>query len=162
MKPKVYIETTVIGYLTSRPSRDIVTAAHQQVTHDWWLTCRDRYDLVASELVVQEASAGAEDAARKRLDVLDTLGLLETTEDALALARELVASHAVPERAAEDALHIAIAVANGVAFLVTWNCRHIANAATRARIEDVCRAAGHEPPIICTPEELMEVDDDAR
>ncbi len=160
MNPKVYVETTIIGYLTARASRDVVTAAHQKITRQWWDACRDMYDLVASELVAQEASAGDQKAARERLDILDTLTLLEATEDALALARQLVASHAVPEKAAEDALHIAIAVTNGVDYLVTWNCRHIANATMRARIESVCHAAGHNPPIICTPEELLETDDD--
>ena len=160
MRPKVYVETTVIGYLTSRSSRDVVTAAHQQVTHNWWRTSRDRFDMVASQLVVQEASAGDEPAARERLDVVDTLTLVETTENALALARQLVDSGTVPRSAAQDALHIAIAVTNGVDYLVTWNCRHIANATMRAQIEGVCRVAGYEPPIICTPEELMEAGDD--
>ena len=161
MNPKVYVETTVIAYLTSRPSRDIVIAAHQRLTRDWWDTCGDKFELVASELVVHEAGAGDPDAASERLDVLDPVTLLETTEDALALSRQLVDSGAVPQEAAEDALHIAIAVTNGIEYLLTWNYRHIANATMRAQIEDVCRRTGHEPPIICTPEELMEIEEDA-
>lgn len=156
MKPKVYVETTVISYLTSRPSSNVVAAAHQQVTREWWKACRDRFDLVASEFVVEEASAGDEEAARERMRILNTLTLLETTDDALVLARHLVDSGAVPRKAAGDALHIAVAISNGVDYLVTWNCRHIANATMRAQIEDVSRSAGHEPPIICTPEELLE------
>jgi predicted nucleic acid-binding protein len=157
VRAKVYIETTVVSYLTARPSRDVVIAGHQQTTHDWWQTCRDRFDLVASQLVVQEASAGGPEAARERLGVLATLTLLEVTEEASALAQELVKAEAVPEKAAEDALHIAIAVTNGVEYLLTWNCKHLANATMRTKIEEVCRSAGYEPAIICTPEELLEV-----
>ena len=116
---------------------------------------------MASELVVYEAGTGDPDAATERLDVLDPLTLLETTEDALVLSRQLIDSGAVPREAPEDALHIAIAVTNGIEYLLTWNYRHIANATMRAQIEDLCRRAGYEPPIICTPEELMEIDEDA-
>ena len=155
--PKVYIETTVISCLTSRPNRDVVTAGHQQVTHEWWQTCRDRFDLVASQLVFQEATAVDPGAARERLEVLQNLVLLEVSEEALALAQEFIRAGAVPEDAAEDALHLAIAVTNGVEYLLTWNCRHLANALMRTRIEEVCRSLGYDPVVICTPEELLEV-----
>jgi predicted nucleic acid-binding protein len=157
VKAKVYIETTVISYLTARHNRDVVVAGHQQITRDWWQTCRERFELVASQLVVREASAGDSRAVQKRLDRLSTLTLLEVTEEAVTLAQELLTSGAIPEKAAEDALHLAIAVTNGVEYLLTWNCKHLANATMRTKIEDVCRAAGYEPVIICTPEELLEV-----
>jgi len=115
---------------------------------------------LASELVVQEASVGDRDAAHDRLVVLDSLTLLEITESARDLARQLVEAAAIPAKAAEDALHLAIAATNGVEYLVTWNCRHLANATMRAKIEVVCRDAGYQPPTICTPEELLEVDSD--
>ena len=156
MKAKVYIETTVISYLTVRPNRDVVIAGHQKITRDWWQTCRERFDAVASQLVVREASAGDSRAAQERLAKLATLTLLEVTEEAVLLAQELVSTGAVPEKAAEDALHLAIAVTNGVEYLLTWNCKHLANATMRTKIEDVCRSAGYEPVIICTPEELLE------
>ncbi|SRR5712692_1679039 len=156
MSAKVYIETTVVSYLTARPNRDVVIAGHQQTTHDWWRMCRDRFDLVASQLVVREARAGDPDAAQERLDVLATMSLLEVSEEALTLARELLKAGAVPEQAAEDALHIAIAVTNGVEYLLTWNCKHLANATMRTTIEEVCRTAGYAPVVICTPEELLE------
>ena len=156
MKAKVYIETTVISYLTARPNRDVVIAGHQKITRDWWQTCRKRFDVVASQLVVREASAGDSRAAQERLAKLATLTLLEVTEEAVLLAQELVSTGAVPEKAAEDALHLAIAVTNGVEYLLTWNCKHLANATMRTKIEDVCRSAGYEPVIICTPEELLE------
>ncbi len=160
MKPRAYIETTIVSYLTAWPSRDVVVAGHQQVTRDWWSSCRNHFDVMASELVVQEASAGDQKAARDRLDVLDQLLLLEATEEALALARRLVDSGAIPPAADDDALHLAIAATNGIEYLVTWNCRHLANATRRAVIEAAIRDAGYEPPIICTPEELLEDDAD--
>ena len=157
MKAKVYIETTVISYLTVRPNRDVVIAGHQKITRDWWQTCRKRFDVVASQLVVREASAGDSRAAQERLEKLATLTLLEVTEEAVSLAQELLSTGAVPEKVAEDALYLAIAVTNGVEYLLTWNCKHLANATMRTKIEDVCRSAGYEPVIICTPEELLEV-----
>ena len=160
MKPKAYIETTVVSYLTAWPSRDVVMAGHQQITRDWWRNAADRFELVASQLVVDEAGAGDADAARDRLTALAPVTLLDATDEALELAQQLIAAGAIPEKAAEDAAHIAIAVTNGVDFLVTWNCRHIANASMRSQIEMVCRNAGYEPPVICTPDELLESHDE--
>ncbi|NIO39888.1 MAG: PIN domain-containing protein [Burkholderiales bacterium] len=159
MNPTVYLETTVIGYLTSRPREDLIVAGHQQTTRDWWQTAGDRFELVASELVVQECSAGDQTAAEERLLALAGITLLQTTSDAEQLAEALIAGHAVPESNPEDALHIALAVVNGIQYLVSWNFRHIVNAAVRSTIERVCRNAGYEPPTICTPEELMESND---
>jgi predicted nucleic acid-binding protein len=159
MKPTVYIETTVIGYLTSRVRSDVTVAGHQHTTREWWATAADRFQLVASQLVVQECTAGDADASKERRDALQDLQLLQTTPEAEALANALLADHAVPTSHPEDALHIALATVNGVEYLVTWNFRHIANAAVRSDIERVCRGAGYEPPVICTPEELLESDD---
>ncbi len=158
-KPVAYIETSVVSYLTARPSRDVVVAAYQQVTREWWRNAADRFDLVASDLVVSEAGMGDPDAARARLVVLESMTLLEATGEAADLTLALIASEAVPRTAADDAAHMAIAVTNAVGFLVTWNFRHIANAALRSRIERVRRQAGYTPPVICTPNELMEQED---
>ena len=158
MLPTAYIETSVISYLTALPSRDVVIAAYQQVTREWWRTARNRFELVASELVLQEAAAGDSAAARARLAALETVTLLEATDDAATLTRKFLDLGAIPRKAAEDAAHIAIAVTNGADYLVTWNFRHIANAVLRSRIEHVCRQAGYEPPVICTPNELIEPD----
>lgn len=157
MRSVAYIETSVVSYLTARPSRDVVMVARQQVTREWWRTAPDRFQLVASELVIREARQGDPNAARDRLMRLESVALLDATEDAEQLARKLIASRAVPPHAAVDAAHIAIAVTNRVHYLVTWNFRHIANAAMRSRIEWTCRSEGYEPPVICTPNELMEV-----
>jgi predicted nucleic acid-binding protein len=154
-QPKVYLETSVVSYLTSRPSRDLVIAGHQQITSDWWLIARDKFLLVTSQLVIQEASVGDEKAAQKRLKVLQSIELLEISESALTLAQALVTSGPIPNKAIEDALHIAIAVINGIDYLVTWNCKHIANATMRSDIEKVCRSQNYQPVTICTPEELL-------
>jgi hypothetical protein len=156
MGDRVYVETTVVSYLTAWPSRDVVMAGHQQVTRDWWDTQRQTYELCISQLVLGEASAGDAQAAQKRLAVLQSMTVLETTNAALALAKELLQAGALPEKAAGDALHIAVAAAHSVPYLLTWNCRHLANATMRPLIESVCSAQGLKAPIICTPEELLE------
>lgn len=152
---KVYIETTVVSYLTARPSRDLILAAHQQITLEWWENRRTDFDLYTSQFVVQESSAGDAAMAQKRLDALDNIALLATSQEALDLARALVEKCPIPEKAEIDALHIAIAASNGMDYLLTWNCKHIANAEMQIGIGRFCRAAGFEPPVICTPEELL-------
>ena len=156
MKPTVYVETTVIGYLTSWPRSDPTVAGHQNTTREWWRTAADRFHLVASQLVVQECAAGDQHASQDRMEELTNLPLVATTPEAEHLAESLIAGNAVPESQPEDALHIALAAAHGIEYLVTWNFRHIANAAVRLSIERICRSVGYEPPLICTPEELME------
>ena len=156
MNPSAYIETSVVSYLAARPSRDVVVATYQDVTRQWWRTARTRFILFASELVVAEAGTGDPDAARARLEILATIPRLRASRNATALAGSLLDLGAVPRSAGDDAAHIAIAVTNGIDYLVTWNFRHIANAAMRSRIEDVCRRAGYDPPVICTPSELLE------
>ena len=162
MKPRVHVETSIVSYLTARPARDIVVAGRQQTTRDWWANAPQRFELVISELVREEAAVGDDDAARARLVALAPLTRLAAPMEARELAHRLVNAGAVPERAAQDALHIGIAAVHGVEFLVTWNFRHIANAVARPRIESVCRRAGVGPPVLCTPEELVavEVDED--
>lgn len=156
MKPKVYIETTVISYLTSRPSRDLRIAAHQQSTQDWWHDRSKSFQLFASQLVVQEASRGDENAASLRLSEVAKLDLLDTTDEVINLAEALISDNLIPKNVAEDAVHIAVATVNAMDYLLTWNLKHIANAIIRGRVEAICRLKGYEPPIICTPEELME------
>jgi hypothetical protein len=156
MKRTVYVETTIVSYLTARPSRDLIRQAQQQVTQDWWNTQSVRFDLYTSELVKLEASAGDPIAADERLVVLNALPILGTPDEAEQLAEALLAAAALPATAARDALHVGIAATNGIDFLLTWNCRHLANAELRDRIEEVCEEAGYRPPTICTPELLFE------
>ncbi|NJL27346.1 MAG: type II toxin-antitoxin system VapC family toxin [Thermoanaerobaculia bacterium] len=155
MNSKVYLETTIVSYLTARPSRDIVRAAEQEVTREWWKS-REIFDLYVSELVIDEAAAGDPEAAAQRLEALRGLPMLGMTRDAESLGRDLVRQAALPAKAAIDALHIALAAVHGMNYLLTWNCTHIANATMRGKIEKVCRAAGFEPSVICTPMELIE------
>ena len=155
-KATAYLETSVLSYATSRPSRDLVTAARQQITRDWFATRANSYALFVSQLVAAEASGGDEGAAGHRAPLLDGLPRLAITQGAGTLAGQLVKSRAVPAQAAVDALHIAVAAVHGVEYLLTWNCKHIANATMRQAIGRACRAAGYEPPVICTPEELID------
>ena len=155
MKPKAYIETTVISYLAASPSRDIVVAAHQQLTHEWWER-RDRFELIVSQAVVDEVSRGDAAVAARRLALLAQIPVLDLGDNVNEFARRLLRNRAVPSKANLDAVHIAVAAVNHVNYLVTWNCTHIANAAVRGKIEEACRSAGLPTPTICTPEELME------
>ena len=155
MKPRVYLETTIVSYLTARPSRDLIMAAHQELTREWWENRRDDFALFISQLVIQEASAGDAEAARKRLEALAPLPLLVANPAALALARSLTLKGPLPKKAGADTFHIALAATHGLDYLLTWNCKHIANAQMYAAVAARCRAAGFEPPIICTPEELL-------
>ena len=155
-KPKAYIETTVISYLTARPSRDVVVAGHQQSTRDWWEGRRAQFRLFSSQLVLQEAGRGDPDAAGERIEKLRQTEALETTAEAVALSGKFIEGGPLPQKAAEDALHIGIAVVNGMDYLLTWNLTHLANAALRNKIDQICRSNGYEPAVICTPEELME------
>jgi predicted nucleic acid-binding protein len=156
MPGTVYVETSVVSYLTARPSGNIVIAAHQQLTREWWNTRRRIFRLYTSQLVLREAAGGDPEMAAERLRLLQELPALDISDRAGSLAKALVSAGAPPAAAPEDALHIAIAVVNGLEYLLTWNCRHIANAAMRRRIERVCRAEGYEPTILCTPEELLD------
>jgi hypothetical protein len=153
MAERVYIETTFASYLTARASRDVVIAGHQQSTHEWWDDYRGDYQLCTSELVLQEAGGGDPQAAQERLDKLKDMILLATRQEARDLAKELVQAGALPAKAFEDALHIAIAADQKIPYLLTWNLRHMANATMRPLIETVCAKNGYKAP----PEELKRV-----
>jgi hypothetical protein len=162
MKPTVYLETTVVSYLAAWTSRDLVTAANQETTREWWNRRRHDFDLFVSQAVIEEASEGDLDAVRRRTEILQAIPRLATTDEVLSLAKTVVSELSLPSRAKTDALHIAASAIHGMNYLLTWNCTHIANAAFRPRIERICRSAGFEPPIICTPQELIgETDGDA-
>ena len=150
----VYIETSVVSYLASRPSRDPVVAGHQVATHDWWNVRRSRYGLYVSELVIAEASRGDQQAAIARLALIDGIELLQITDEVAAFAQSLIDLHAIPAMAGADAVHVAVAAVNGMHYLLTWNCKHIANAERRDAISAICLRSGYKPPVICTPDEL--------
>ena len=154
MKRKIYVETSVISYLTARPSREIIGAAHQQITSTWWAHRHD-YELLVSRAVWQECAAGDREASDRRLAALTGMTMLAVTEDMVRMAEELIVSDIVPEKAFEDALHIAIATLHRVDFLLTWNCRHIANPIIQEKIAAYLEQRGLFLPLICTPEELL-------
>ena len=154
VKRKIYVETSVISYLTARPSKTIIGAAHQQLTLAWWEK-RGQYELMVSEVVVRECGAGDSESAARRLEVVRDLPLLLITEQAIKIAEDLIKQKIVPLKAIEDALHIAIATAHGVDYLVTWNCRHIANPEIQRGIASYLEQIGAVLPFICTPEELL-------
>ena len=156
MKLKIYIETSIPSYLTAHLSNDLRVAANQIITNEWWETRRSNFELFISEFVIAEASLGNSDAAQKRLEPIADLPILSVTDAVRTLAKALVLEGPIPHNAEIDAFHIAVAAVNGIEYLLTWNCTHIANAIMRPKIEEVCRQQGFEPPIICTPQELME------
>lgn len=155
MLPRVYIETTIPSYLTARPSRDLITAAHQQITRDWWERNQTNYECYISQFVLDECGSGNNEMARRRLELLKDVPVLEIGDSTVQLSKRLLEVGAVPMKAQLDSLHIAVATANGMDYLVTWNMKHIANAFMKRSIEQACRDAGFDPPVICTPEELL-------
>jgi predicted nucleic acid-binding protein len=155
MGARVYVETSVISYLTSRPSRDIIAAAHQQISLDWWERRRHDFELVASVLVINEARMGDPSAAQRRLTLLEGFPLLQVTDPAQRLAATIIQDGLLPQGAYPDALHIATATVHQVDYLLTWNCSHIANAEILPRVAVICERFGLTLPYICTPEELL-------
>ena len=154
----IYIETSIPSYLTARPSRDIRTAAWQEITTQWWDQEKPKYDLFVSELVLAEASAGDPDAAQRRLDSLEGIPELALTDETKALASRLMSDGGIPAHAQADALHVAVACVHEIDFLLTWNCRHIDNAVQKPVVRAICDAAGYTCPEICTPLELLSED----
>ncbi len=156
MKSSVYIETSIISYLTARLSNDLRVAANQKTTIEWWENRRLDFDLFVSEFVITEAGLGDPVIAKKRLEIIADLSELLVDDSAKMLVKILISQKAIPLKAEIDAYHIAVAAVNGIDYLLTWNCKHIANAIMRPKIEIICRQQGFEPPTICTPQELME------
>ena len=156
-KQSVYIETTVVSYLTARPSRDLIVAAHQQVTEEWWENTLPLLDPFVSPIVMEEASMGDEAAAKLRLEKIAGFPVLEITDEVRELAELYFERIPIPDKARGDAYHLAVATYHGMDFLVSWNFAHILSARVRAIIQDINTIRGISTPIICTPEELMEV-----
>jgi hypothetical protein len=152
----VYLETSFISYLVALPSRDLIVAAHQQVTNDWWNHQKNKYECYISEIVIDESSAGDEKEIQKRLTIIDELKLLDLTQEVDELTKAILKSGVIPPKAVRDAAHIAVATVHEVDYLLTWNCTHIANAHILKRIEKICILSGFQMPTICTPENLLE------
>ena len=157
MKPKVYIESSVVSYFTARPSNDLVQAARQSITEIWWSENLRHFAVYVSELVEQEIAQGDPEAAARRLAITADMKNLSISREALRIARKLISESAVPAKSKEDALHIGIAAANGIDFLLTWNFKHINNANTKAAIRQVIEELGYQCPELCSPEELEKI-----
>jgi hypothetical protein len=157
VKPKVYLETTIPSLLTAWPSRDLIIAADQQSTRDWWETRRQGFELFISPEVLGEAAQGDPEAARVRLAAIATLPVLAATEEMEELTRAILTTGLIPPRATRDAAHIAFACVHQMDFLLTWNCRHIHNAMISRRLAEVCLVHGFRLPVLCTPRELMAI-----
>jgi predicted nucleic acid-binding protein len=154
MGAKLDLETTIPSYLVGRPSRDLLVAAHQEIKRDWWELRRSEFDLYVSELVLQEVRAGDASLANQRLELLRDVPVLDASSEILELAEDLVARGPIARYAAVDAVHIATATVYGCEYLLTWNCRHIANAELYWGIRRVVGEYGYEAPNLCMPEEL--------
>jgi predicted nucleic acid-binding protein len=155
MKPLLYLETTVISYFCSRPNRDIVISARQQLTHLWWDSRINDFDPYVSDLVYEEIQRGDKNAAKIRLASINRFKIVEIDDDVRHIAELLVRHGAIPKKFIEDALHIAAATANGMDYILTWNFTHINNAEKRERISRIIEEIELVCPIICTPEELL-------
>lgn len=156
MSETVYIETSILGYLTARPSRDIVVAANIEITREWWDTRRRDFQLYFSQAVVKETSQGDAAIASQRLEILRNFSLLDLNQSVLDLAEQFLSRSNLPVKADVDAVHIAAATVHGMDYLLTWNCKHIANAQIQGKLAEISLDFGYELPILCTPYELLE------
>ncbi len=154
-KKTVYIETSVLSYLTARPTGDLLAAAWQKITVDWWDTQRSRFDLYMSDVTIEETGKDNPEAGARRLEALSGIPILPITEAVAGLSKALLQGKALPVKALNDALHIAVSAVHGVDYLLTWNCRHLDNAETKPLVRNVCAMHEHRSPEICTPQELM-------
>jgi hypothetical protein len=155
--PSVYVETTIPSYLTAAPSRDLVMAGRQQITRDWWQNAQERFTLYVSEAVLQEIRAGDSVAAARRIELVKGLTVLDVTKEVDSLAEIYQRHFGLPQRARTDIVHIAVAVVYELDYVVSWNCKHIANAQILRRLMDVNYTLGRFTPLLCTPAELLEL-----
>jgi len=151
----IYIETTIPSLYVARPSSLLVEAARQQLTRNWWDDCRSDFDLVCSQTVIDECSRGESEMASKRLDLLGNIPLLELSDEVLTISQDFLERGIIPEKCPDDAVHIAVASIHNIDYLLTWNCKHIANPRNWRRISDCLSAHGYRSPVICTPEDLI-------
>ncbi|AFZ51870.1 type II toxin-antitoxin system VapC family toxin [Dactylococcopsis salina] len=155
MSESVYIETSILGHLTARPTDNLILAANMKVTQDWWNEHRHSFTLYASEIVADEATKGDATIAAKRLELLQPLMFLQLTEEAFELSQAFLKQSNLPEKALIDSLHMALATIYGLNYLLTWNCKHMANAQLQRKLSEISWKLGYVLPVICTPYELI-------
>jgi len=156
MKEIVYIETTIVSYLVARPSRDLVLSAHQHITRDWWENERGKYLCIVSEEVMREVMRGENEMAQARINALEDMTIIGITPEVEALASTFMETGALPPGMRTDAIHLAAATISGSDYLLTWNCRHLANAHVLRRLQKEAERHAWMLPGVCTPMELME------
>lgn len=156
MTETVYIETSILGYLTARPSRNLVLVANAEVTREWWDTRRSAFELYTSQAVLREVAKGDAEMAFRRLEILRDFPLLDLNQSVLDLAEQFLGRSNLPTKADVDAIHIAAATIHSMDYLLTWNCKHIANAQIQGKLAEISLDFGYELPILCTPYELLE------
>lgn len=155
MSETVYIETSILGYLTARPSRDLIVAANIEITREWWETRRSSFQLYSSQAVVKETSQGDVHKAAQRLEIIRDVVLLDLNQSVLDLAKQFLGRSSLPAKADVDAIHIATATIHNMDYLLTWNCKHIANAQIQKKLAEISLDFGYKLPILCTPYELL-------
>jgi hypothetical protein len=155
--PSVYVETTIPSYLAASPSRDLIVAGQQQLTYTWWQTAKERFELFTSEAVLQEIRAGDPDAAAKRIKLVEGLTILDVTNEVDSLTEIYQRQLNLPQRARMDIVHIAVAVVYELDYVVTWNCKHIANGQILSQLMKVNASLGRFTPLLYTPTELSEL-----
>ena len=151
----VYVETSIVSHATARTSNDPSTAVLQEQAKRWMDEQSRLYDLVTSQLVIDEASLGDTDAASLRLAMLDGIPVLPVNPDAATVADQIIARAMMPASARIDALHVATAALAGVQYLLTQNCKHIANAHELPRVYRLLDELGLGGMLICTPIEFL-------
>ncbi len=155
VRPTVYIDTSVPSYLTSRPSREWPLKRHQWVTCLFWNAYGSRFEMHVSRRVVDEVKAGDPTAAQKRVELISSLPSLKTLDEVGWLTTLILKKTGLPNGAKADAEHVAIAATHKIEFLVTWNCKHLANPAITPKVARACERAGFRSPAICTPEVIL-------
>lgn len=157
-KPKIYVESSTISYLTARPSEEPIRKAKQIITKTWWAQ-KDRYELFISEVVINEIGLGDPVAAELRLEMTEGLPLLAPDERVDRLSRALLDSGAIPPKSEADADHVAYAAVYGMDVLLTWNQKHIATNARRSFIDHIMIGFGYKPPQLLTPEQHLLIEE---
>ncbi|MDJ1176553.1 type II toxin-antitoxin system VapC family toxin [Roseofilum capinflatum] len=155
MAKTVYIETSCVGYLTVRPSNNLIVMANMEITRRWWEERREKFNLYISQVVWDEASQGDSEMVKRRLEIIQDIPLLNITETARELGIQFLTRSNLPAKASDDAIHIAVATVHQLDYMLTWNCKHIANAQIQRKLAEICSDFGYQLPVVCTPYELM-------
>lgn len=155
MTETIYIETSIIGYLTARSTKNLIIAGNIEITRDWWQNRYNDFDLYISQVVLDEVARGDAEIALRRLQILDGFPLVELNQAVRDLSKQFLLQSNLPPKASDDAVHIAAATVHGLDYLLTWNCKHIANAQIQKKLAQISANFGYELLVICTPYELL-------